>query len=89
MNISMVQIILSNRCIYIVLLYMIGFGVHHGYVGIRHSTGIIGQRGGIHTIASLIICIGIIAIGTTIIILSAPIVQVITTMRIIVLCVKR
>lgn len=59
----MVRIILSNLCIYIVLLYMIGFGDHLGFVGIRLSTGIIGQHGGIHIIALPIIFIGIICIG--------------------------
>ena len=37
--------------IFIDLLYMIGFGVHHGYVGIRHTTGDIILIGGDHTIA--------------------------------------
>ena len=51
MNIYMVQITLLSLCMYIVLLFMIGFGVHRGYAGIHHTIGIIGQYGGIHIIA--------------------------------------
>jgi hypothetical protein len=47
---------------------MIGSGDHLGFVGIRLSTGIIGQHGGIHIIALPIISIGIICIGITTII---------------------
>ena len=42
---------------------MIGFGVHRGYVGIRHTTGDIILIGGDHTIAQIHSSIGIIAIG--------------------------
>ena len=57
---------------------MIGFGDPHGYAGILHTIGGIGQVGGIIIIALHITYIGTIAIGITTIIPSAPIALVTT-----------
>lgn len=47
----MVPIISLNLYIFIDHTFMIGFGAHHGYVGILLTIGDIGQVGGVHTIA--------------------------------------
>jgi hypothetical protein len=65
---------------------MIGSGEHHGYAGTRHIIGAIGQVGGVHTIAWILSCIGITAIGTTTTILTALSVWVIIIMHIIIIC---
>ena len=51
MNTFMVRTILLSLYIFTDLSFTIGFGVHHGYVGIRHTTGDIILIGGDHTIA--------------------------------------
>jgi hypothetical protein len=70
----MVPTISSNLYIFTVHLSTIGFGDHRGWHGILHTTGAIGQVGGIHSIALTHSYTGITAIGTTTTIhaLSAP-----------------
>lgn len=51
MNISMAPTTLLSQYIFTDLSFTIGFGVLHGYAGIRHTTGDIILIGGDHTIA--------------------------------------
>ena len=67
---------------------MTGSGEHPGYVGIRLITGGIILHGGDLIIASILLFIGIIAIGIITIILSVPTVRGIITIHTIAQCIS-